>query len=112
MSNWWRTNVENVQEVQEVQNVQDIQDVQDVQNVQEAVQNVEDGLGNKVAEWTRYDSANAAARELQLNNGAISACCNGKVRQTGGYEFRFVQTTTALLENEVWRDVETAVVTE
>jgi len=62
-------------------------------------------LGNKVAEWTRYDSANAAARELQLKPGNISKCCNGRKRQTGGYEFRYVQTTTASLDDEVWRDV-------
>ena len=40
-----------------------------------------------------------------------TAANSGKQRQTGGYEFRFVQTTTtASIDNEVWMARENAFV--
>ena len=53
-----------------------------------------------------YASTMEAARELGLDSGAISRCCRGKVKQTGGYEFRWgVANEVAVLEGEVWMDV-------
>ena len=48
-------------------------------------------LGKKVdtKEWTTYPSATAAAKELGLNVGSISACCNKKQKETGGYQFKY-----------------------
>ena len=40
-------------------------------------------------DWTKYDSSKYAGRQLQLNQGSISACCNEKRNHTGGYEFKF-----------------------
>lgn len=37
-----------------------------------------------------YESANAAARALGLNQGNISNCCNGRYRHTGGHQFTYV----------------------
>ena len=46
--------------------------------------------GNQApAPWVNYDSSCDAARKLGLYSGAISACCRGKISQTGGYEFKF-----------------------
>ena len=68
-------------------------------------------LGRKCGDgeenWTMYDSANDAARRLKLNQGHISACCNGRISQTGGYEFKFdAPNEVECLEGEVWRDVD------
>ena len=57
-------------------------------------------------EWVKYPSRGAAARALNLDSGAISACLNGKIKQTGGYEFKFGEPKEPwLLEGEIWRDV-------
>jgi hypothetical protein len=40
-------------------------------------------------DWTPYPSSQEAARTLGLDSGSISACCRGKRRRTGGYEFQF-----------------------
>jgi len=56
--------------------------------------------------WVPYASGEEAARSLGLNPGAINACCNGKQKQTGGYEFRWGEANeVAVLEGEVWMDV-------
>ena len=58
------------------------------------------------ATWTSYASATEAARMLQLHQGSVSACCEMRRRQTGGYEFEFdVPTEVAVLPGEEWRDV-------
>ena len=65
--------------------------------------------GRKVdtKEWTTYPSAKAAARELGLNSGRISACCNKKIEETGGFQFKYAPPTEPdTLEGEEWRDVE------
>jgi len=56
--------------------------------------------------WVPYASSSEAARSLELYPGAISACCRGRYKQTGGYEFRWgVANEVAVLEGEVWVDV-------
>lgn len=40
-------------------------------------------------EETRYPSAKQAERELQINNSNIIACCLGKRKTAGGYEWRY-----------------------
>ena len=55
--------------------------------------------------WVPYASSAEAARKLGLNPGHISACCNGKQKKTGNYEFRYGQANeVAVLEGEEWRD--------
>ena len=64
--------------------------------------------GRKVgdAAWTAYDSAEDAARKLGVNSGSVSACCSGKRKQTGGYEFELATPTEPeLLPGEEWRTV-------
>ena len=64
--------------------------------------------GRKVgdAAWTAYDSAEDAARKLGVNSGNVSACCSGKQKQAGGYEFELATPTEPeLLPGEEWRDV-------
>jgi hypothetical protein len=57
-------------------------------------------------EWTQYPSVNEAARVLGLDSGPISACCGGKQRRTGEYEFRWAEANEmAVLPGEEWRDV-------
>jgi hypothetical protein len=56
--------------------------------------------------WVPYASSMEAARSLGLRSGNISACCSGKQKQTGGYEFRWgVANEVAVLEGETWKDV-------
>jgi plasmid maintenance system antidote protein VapI len=55
-------------------------------------------------EWTQYPSVNEAARALGLDQGSISACCTGKQKRTGEYEFKWAEANEALT-GEVWRDV-------
>ena len=56
--------------------------------------------------WVPYASSSEAARSLELYQAAISACCSGRCKQTGGYEFRWgVANEVAVLEGEVWVDV-------
>ena len=40
-----------------------------------------------------FDSTRAAARELGLSYGNISSCCNGKLKTTGGYHWRYQEVT-------------------
>ena len=64
--------------------------------------------GRRVGEtaWTEYASGNEAARVLGLDPGNISACCAGKRKQTGGFEFEHsTPTEPEQLEGEEWRDV-------
>ena len=39
-------------------------------------------------EWVEYESGNEAARALGVNSGSVSACCRGKVKRAGEYEFK------------------------
>ena len=45
--------------------------------------------GNEAAPWVKFASGKQAAGQLGLNQGSVSACCRGKLKQTGGYEFKF-----------------------
>ena len=38
-----------------------------------------------------FDSATIAAKEMSLDNSAISRVCNGKRKTAGGYHFEFLQ---------------------
>jgi len=54
-----------------------------------------------------YRSSHEAARKLGLNPGSISACLNGRIKQTGGYEFERDEEAAEpdLLPGEEWCDV-------
>ena len=57
--------------------------------------------------WVPYASSSEAARKLGLNQGSISACCSGKQKKTGNYEFRYGQANeVAVLEDEIWKKVD------
>jgi hypothetical protein len=57
-------------------------------------------------EWTRYPSTREAARVLGLFNSNISACCGGRIKRTGEYEFKWAEANeVAVLPGEEWRDV-------
>jgi|SaaInl5LU_22_DNA_1037371.scaffolds.fasta_scaffold48406_2 hypothetical protein len=60
-------------------------------------------FGRKVgtSEWTQYNSAHHASRELNLDQGSVSGVCIGKRRHTGGYEFKYAEQTDE--DDEVWR---------
>lgn len=58
-------------------------------------------------EWTQYPSTAEAGRALGLNHGSISACCRGRKKRTGDYEFKWAEANeVAVLPAEEWRDVE------
>ena len=59
-------------------------------------------------EWVKHASLSAAARDLELNPGSVSYCCNGANRQTrAGYEFEWALVGDDQLDlpSEEWRDV-------
>lgn len=60
-------------------------------------------LGRKVgtSEWTQYSSMNDASRQLDLFVDSISQICSGKLRKTGGYEFKYAEQPDQ--DDEVWR---------
>jgi len=60
-------------------------------------------------DWVPYASSNEAARSLGLNPGNITACCSGRCKQTGGYEFWWGEANeVAVLPGEVWKPYESA----
>ena len=40
-----------------------------------------------------FDGARQAARELGLNNSNIISCCKGRYKTTGGFHFRYAETS-------------------
>ena len=40
-----------------------------------------------------FDGARQAARELGLHNSGIISCCKGKYKTTGGYHWRYAETS-------------------
>ena len=42
---------------------------------------------------------------LSLDKRRVSNCCTKRVKQTGGYEFEFVEQEEGEMEGEVWVDV-------
>ena len=59
-------------------------------------------------EWVEYESANAAARALGLHMGSISACCNGRTKRAGEYEFKWAPPAEDQRDRpgEEWREVQ------
>ena len=58
-------------------------------------------------DWQWHASMSHAAATLGLHLSAISASCNGRYRQTGGFEFRKVASATAeVIEGEEWRKID------
>ena len=57
-------------------------------------------------EWTQYQSTAEAARVLGLSPGSISACCGGKQKRAGEYEFKWAEANeVAVLPGEIWCNV-------
>eukprot|EP00964_Phaeocystis_antarctica_P038409 scaffold21976_cov56-Phaeocystis_antarctica.AAC.8 len=59
-------------------------------------------------EWVEFESARAAARELGVDPGNVAACCRGKQKRTGEYEFKLVPLAEDQHDRpgEEWRDVQ------
>jgi hypothetical protein len=56
-------------------------------------------------EWTQYASTAEAERALGLDSGNISACCRGKAKRVGEYEFKWADVNEeAVLPGEEWAD--------
>eukprot|EP00930_Biecheleria_cincta_P038864 TRINITY_DN26729_c0_g1_i1.p1 TRINITY_DN26729_c0_g1~~TRINITY_DN26729_c0_g1_i1.p1 ORF type:complete len:308 (-),score=27.58 TRINITY_DN26729_c0_g1_i1:304-1092(-) len=53
-------------------------------------------------EWTESPSISAAALHLGIWRDGISQCCNMKIRQSNGYEFRFASKLEYVLPGEEW----------
>lgn len=47
----------------------------------------------------RFGSANEAARALGLSQGNLSAVCNGRIKSTGGYTARYIESTEGDTKN-------------
>ena len=57
--------------------------------------------------WREFESQVEAALELNLSQSAISMCCTQRIRQAGGYEFRFAyEAARGASTNEAWGDEE------
>ena len=58
-------------------------------------------------EWVEYASVSAAARALGLKQGSVSACCRGKTKRTGEYEFEWAPPAEDQHDRpgEEWREV-------
>ena len=59
-------------------------------------------------EWVEYESTQAAARALALKQGSVSACCRGKTKRAGEYEFKWAPLAEDQHDRpgEVWREVQ------
>ena len=55
-----------------------------------------------------YESTRAAARALGLSPGGVSACCRGKQKRTGEYEFKWAPLAEDQHDRpgEEWREVQ------
>ena len=58
-------------------------------------------------EWVEYESIIAAARELGVAPGNVSACCRGERKRAGEYEFKLAPLAKDQLDKpgEVWREI-------
>ena len=63
---------------------------------------------NRNLDWQWHPSMSHAANALGLHVSSISACCRGRYRQTGGFEFgKADRTNTAeVIEGEEWRKID------
>ena len=59
-------------------------------------------------EWVKYESTAAAARALGLDSGNVSACCRGKTKRAGEYEFKWAPPAEDQHDRpgEEWREVQ------
>ena len=59
-------------------------------------------------EWVEYESTAAAARALGLDSGNVSACCRGKTKRAGEYEFKWAPPAEDQRDRpgEEWREVQ------
>ena len=59
-------------------------------------------------EWVEYKSTHAAGRALGVYQGGVSACCRGKVKRVGEYEFKWAPPAEDQHDKpgEVWREVQ------
>ena len=59
-------------------------------------------------EWVEYESIMAAVRALGLRPGCVSACCRGKQKRTGEYEFKWAPLAEDQQDRpgEEWRKVQ------
>ena len=59
-------------------------------------------------EWVEYASGNAAARELGVDSGGVRACCRGKQKRAGEYEFKLAPLAEDQHDRpgEEWREVQ------
>ena len=63
-------------------------------------------LGKKLGdeEWTSFPSSHEASRKTKCDRGNISACANKRIKTTGGWEFKYDESSAPppLLPGEVW----------
>jgi len=63
-------------------------------------------LGKKIGdeEWTSFPSSMEASRKTKCNAGSISKCANKRQKTTGGWEFKYDESSAPppLLQGEVW----------
>ena len=57
-------------------------------------------------EWKWHPSMRSAEVALDLCRGAISVCIQGRMRQSGGYEFRLADSDQRWLPGEEWRAID------
>ena len=62
-------------------------------------------LGRHIGDiaWVSYRGVKDASSKCNVPSGCVTACAQGKQKQTGGYEFQFV--TQPALDGEQWREV-------
>ena len=59
--------------------------------------------------WTHHPSQTHAEETLGLHRGSVSCCARGLQKKTGGYEFRFAEPESSVVETlpgEEWLDVD------
>ena len=58
-------------------------------------------------EWVEYESTHAAARALGVRSSSVSACCRGKQKRAGEYEFKWAPPAEDQRDRpgEEWREV-------
>ena len=63
---------------------------------------------NRNLDWQWHASMSHAANALGLHVSNISSCCQGRYRQTGGFEFRKADPTNTaeVIEGEEWRKID------
>lgn len=57
-------------------------------------------------EWKWHPSMGSAGFALGVSRASVSQCAGGKMRQSGGYEFRLADSETRWLPGEEWRVID------